>query len=135
MAMERWIRTALVGSTFRRIAVEPLHQLVSVFIEEVDVGLDHFERLEQGPATGTDVDVAEESVDAFQIERVVEVGHGGHDQPADGGRGPTERRLDHTPARLQLPPDQQRSHRIAGHVLHHRPDILHSNGIVLHGEV
>ena len=125
----------VLGSTLRRAVVEPVHQIIFVLIEEIDVGLDHFEALQQRAAAGTDVDIAEERLNTFQVEWVVEVRHGGHDESADGERCASERWFDHTPTRLQLTPHQERSHRISCHVLHYCSDVLHSNWIVLHGKV
>ena len=79
------------SSTLRRAAVEPAYQFIFVFIKEVNVGLDHFEALQQGAAAGTDVDVAEECLNTFKVEWVVEVRYSGHDEPADGEGGATER--------------------------------------------
>lgn len=121
--------------TARRIAAEPLFQLAVVLVQEVDVGLDEFEGLEERALAAADVHVAEERLHGLEVERVVEVRHGGDDEPADGERRPAERRLDRVPARLQLAPHEQRADRIARHRLDHRADVLHPNRVPLHRKV
>ncbi len=93
-------------STARRIPAQPLFKLPVVPTQEIDVGLDEFQRLEQRAFAGADVDVAEERLNRFQIERVVEVRNGRQNEPTYRERRPAERGLDHVPSRLQLSPDE-----------------------------